>query len=142
LLDNGHYYGSVRTMYRLLAAQNQAGDRRRQRRHPVYAKPELLAVRPKEVWSWHISKLRGPAKWTHFNLCVTLDIFSRYVVGWMVAHRETVALAEQLIADSFTVAGYWSIASAGVMSPRATARLMPAYVLPLSDRVRDHRIAV
>lgn len=100
LLDEGHYYGSVRTMYRLLAAQNQAGDRRRQRRHPVYAKPELLAVRPNEVWSWDISKLKGPVKWTHFHLYVILDIFSRYVVGWMIAHRETSELAEQLIADT------------------------------------------
>jgi putative transposase len=68
LLDEGRSYGSVRTMYRLLAAQNQAGDRRRQRRHPVYTKPELLAIRPNEVWSWDISKLRGPVKWTYFHL--------------------------------------------------------------------------
>ena len=100
LLDEGHYYGSVRTMYRLLAAQNQAGDRRRQRRHPVYTKPELLAIRPNEVWSWDISKLKGPVKWTCFHLYVILDIFSRYVVGWMIAHRETAELAEQLIADT------------------------------------------
>jgi putative transposase len=100
LLDEGHYYGSVRTMYRLLAAQNQAGERRRQRRHPEYTKPELLATRPNEVWSWDISKLKGPAKWTCFHLFVILDIFSRYVVGWMIAHRETAELAEQLIADT------------------------------------------
>jgi putative transposase len=98
--DKGHYHGSVRTMYRLLAAQNQAGERRRQRRHPVYTKPELLAIRPNEVWSWDISKLKGPAKWTCFHLYVILDIFSRYVVGWMIAHRETAELAEQLIADT------------------------------------------
>ena len=100
LLDEGHYYGSARTMYRLLATQGQVGDRRRQRRHPVYTKPELLAVRPNEVWSWDISKLKGPAKWTCFHLYVILDIFSRYVVGWMIAHRETAELAEQLIADT------------------------------------------
>jgi putative transposase len=100
LLDEGHYHGSVRTMYRLLSAHSQVGDRRRQRRHPVYTKPELLAVRPNEVWSWDISKLKGPAKWTCFHLYVILDIFSRYVVGWMVAHRETAELAEQLIADT------------------------------------------
>ncbi len=75
LLDEGHYYGSVRTMYRLLAAQSQAGDRRGQRRHPVYTKPELLAIRPNEVWSWDISKLKGPTKWTCFHLYVILDIF-------------------------------------------------------------------
>ena len=85
LLDEGHYHGSVRTMYRLLATHSQVGDRRRQRRHPVYTKPELLAIRPNEVWSWDISKLKGPAKWTCFHLYVILDIFSRYVVGWMIA---------------------------------------------------------
>jgi putative transposase len=100
LLDDGRYHGSIRTMYRLLAAQNQAGDRRNQRIHPVYAKPELLALRPNEVWSWDITKLKGPAKWTCFHLYVILDIFSRYVVGWMVAHRESAELAEQLIADT------------------------------------------
>ena len=87
-------------MYRLLAAQGQVGERRRQRHHPVYTKPELLAVRPNEVWSWDISKLKGPAKWTCFHLYVILDIFSRYVVGWMVAQRESAELAEQLIADT------------------------------------------
>ena len=89
-----------RAMYRLLAAHSQVGDRRRQRRHPVYTKPELLALRPNEVWSWDISKFKGPAKWTCFHLYVILDIFSRYVVGWMIAHRETAKLAEQLIADT------------------------------------------
>jgi putative transposase len=100
LLDEGCYHGSIRTMYRLLATQNQAGDRRNQRIHPAYAKPELLAIRPNEVWSWDITKLKGPAKWTCFHLYVILDIFSRYVVGWMVAHRECAELAEQLIADT------------------------------------------
>ncbi len=100
LLDEGHYYGSIRTMYRLLAAADQSGERRRQRIHPIYAKPELLAVAPNEVWSWDISKLKGPAKWTCFHLYVILDIFSRYVVGWMVAQRESAELAEQLIADT------------------------------------------
>ena len=100
LLDEGRYHGSIRTMYRLLAARSQGGERRNQRVHPVYAKPELLAVRPNEVWSWDISKLKGPAKWTCFHLYVILDIFSRYVVGWMVAQRESAELAEQLIADT------------------------------------------
>ena len=100
LLDEGRYHGSVRTMYRLLGAQNQAGERRRQRRHPVYSKPELLAVRPNQVWSWDITKLKGPAKWTCFHLYVILDIFSRSVVGWMIAPRESAHLAEQLIAET------------------------------------------
>ena len=100
LLDEGRYHGSIRTMYRLLAARNQGGERRNQRVHPVYAKPELLAVRPREVWSWDITKLKGPARWVHFHLYVILDIFSRYVVGWMVAQRESAELAEQLIAET------------------------------------------
>src|SRR5271170_527064 len=73
LLDEGRYHGSIRTMYRLLAAQHQTGERRRQRIHPLYAKPELLAIRPNEVWSWDITKLKGPAKWTCFHLYVILD---------------------------------------------------------------------
>jgi putative transposase len=100
LLDEGQYYGSIRTMYRLLAAANQSGERRRQRIHPVYAKPELLAIGPNEVWSWDITKIRGPVKWSYYHLYVILDIYSRYVVGWMVAYRETAELAEQLIADT------------------------------------------
>jgi putative transposase len=100
LLDEGHYHGSVRTMYRLLAARNQTGERRRQRVHPVYTKPELLAIRPEEVWSWDITKLKGPAKWVTYHLYVILDIFSRYVVGWMLAARECSELAEQLIAET------------------------------------------
>ena len=100
LLDEGRYHGSIRTMYRLLAAQSQTGERRRQRIHPLYAKPELLAIRPNEVWSWDITKLKGPAKWTCFHLYVILDIYSRYVVGWLIAHRESAELAEQLIADT------------------------------------------
>ncbi len=100
LLDEGHYYGSIRTMYRLLAIANQSGKRRRQRVHPVYAKPELLAIGPNEVWSWDITKIRGPVKWSYYHLYVILDIFSRYVVGWMIAYRATAELAEQLIADT------------------------------------------
>ena len=100
LLDEGRYHGSIRTMYRLLAARNQGGERRNQRVHPVYAKPELLAVRPREVWSWDSTKLKGPARWVHFHLYVILDIFSRYVVGWMLALRESAELAEQFIAET------------------------------------------
>lgn len=100
LLDEGTYLGSVRTMYRLLAANASSAARRRQRSHPAYAKPELLAVAPNQVWSWDITKLKGPAKWTCFHLYVILDIFSRYVVGWLIAPRESAELAEQLIADT------------------------------------------
>jgi len=100
LLDEGVYLASVRTMYRLLAGCDLVRERRNQLTHPAYAKPELLATQANQVWSWDITKLRGPQKWTYFQLYVILDIFSRYVVGWMIAHRETAELAEQLIADT------------------------------------------
>jgi putative transposase len=102
LLDEGRYHGSVRTMYRVLESANQTGERRRQRKHPVYTKPELLAISPNQVWSLDITKLRGPIKWSYFHLYVIIDIFSRYVVGWMIAPRETAELAKQLIADTVT----------------------------------------
>jgi putative transposase len=97
LLDEGRYLCSLRTMYRILAAAHEVRERRNQLRH-VAPTPELLARRPNEVWSWDITKLLGPAKWTYYYLYVILDIFSRYVVGWMVAHRESASLAERLIA--------------------------------------------
>jgi putative transposase len=97
LLDDGTYRCSERTMYRILASCGEVRDRRDQLRRPVYAKPELLATRPGELWSWDITKLLGPAKWTYFYLYVILDVFSRYVVGWMVATCESAALAEELI---------------------------------------------
>ena len=100
LLDEGRYLGSVRTMYRLLAVQGGSRERRNQRIHPAYAKPELLALTPNRVWSWDITKLKGPAKWSCFHLYVILDIFSRYVVGWLIAERESAELAEQLIAET------------------------------------------
>ncbi len=100
LLDEGTYLCSPRTMYRLLDAADEVKERRDQVRRPHYAAPELLATRPNEVWSWDITKLLGPAKWTYFYLYVILDIFSRYVVGWMLAPRESAALAERLIADT------------------------------------------
>src|SRR5579859_6501239 len=94
------YLCSERTMYRLLAAAHEVRDRRDQLRHPAYARPELLATRPNELWSWDITKLLGPQKWTYFYVYVILDVFSRYVVGWMVAHRESAALAEKLIEET------------------------------------------
>jgi len=100
LLDEATYYCSIRSMYRYLAANGEVRERRNQLRHPNYEKPELLAEAPNQVWSWDITKLRGPAKWTYFYLYVILDIFSRYVVGWMVAHRESAALAKRLITET------------------------------------------
>ncbi len=100
LLDEGRYLASERTMYRLLAADAPVRERRDQLTHPPYARPELLAEQPNEVWSWDISKLKGPATWTYFYLYVILDVYSRYVVGWTVQHRENAPLAERLIADT------------------------------------------
>jgi putative transposase len=98
LLDeDGTYLCSWRTMYRILAAAQEVRERRNQLRHPAYAKPELLATGPNQVWSWDITKLRGPVKWTYYYLYVILDIFSRYAVGWMVAEQENATLAEHLI---------------------------------------------
>jgi putative transposase len=100
LLDEGTYLCSPRTMYRILEAAHEVKERRDQVRRPHYAAPELLATRANEVWSWDITKLLGPAKWTYFYLYVILDIFSRYVVGWMLAPRESAALAERVIAET------------------------------------------
>ena len=100
LLDDQVYLASERTMYRLLAAEEETRPRRDQLVHPTYQKPELLATAPNQVWSWDITKLLGPAKWTYFYLYVILDVYSRYVVGWMVAHRELADLAERLIAET------------------------------------------
>ena len=101
LLDEGRYLASERTFYRLLAARHGGvRERRDQLTHPPYAAPELLAQRPNEVWSWDISKLKGPAKWTSFYLYVILDVFSRYAVGWTVSHRESAELAKALIGQA------------------------------------------
>lgn len=98
LLDEGTYLGSVSTFYRVLRAAGESKERRRQATHPAAVKPELIATAPNQVWSWDITKLHGPAKWTYYYLYVILDIFSRYAVGWMVATRESAVLAEKLIA--------------------------------------------
>jgi putative transposase len=100
LLDEGRYLCSVPTMYRLLRAADEVHERRRQARHPATVKPELVATGPNSVWSWDITKLLGPAKWTYFHLYVIIDIFSRYVPGWLLATRETAELAEHLIAEA------------------------------------------
>ena len=101
LLDEGTYLASERTMYRLLAERHGGvRERRDQLSHPAYARPELLATRPNEVWSWDISKLKGPAKWTCFYLYVILDVFSRYTVGWTVQQRESAELATALIGQA------------------------------------------
>jgi putative transposase len=100
LLDEGRYLCSERTIYRVLAANAEVRERRDQLRHPHYAAPELLATRPNELWSWDITKLLGPTKWTYYYLYVLLDVFSRYVVGWLLAQQESARLAEKLIEQS------------------------------------------
>jgi putative transposase len=93
LLDEDRYLCSIRTMYRLLDVAQEVRERRDQLRHPQYHKPELLATGPNQVWSWDITKLLGPAKWSYFYLYVIMDIFSRYVVGWTLAQQESGQLA-------------------------------------------------
>lgn len=100
LLDKGQYLCSERTMYRILARSQPVRERRNQRQHPQYARPELMATGPNQVWSWDITKLLGPKKWSYFYLYVLLDIFSRYAVGWMLADRENAALAGRLIEET------------------------------------------
>lgn len=100
LLEEGRYLCSIRTMYRLLAANDEVRERRAVASRVTYTKPELLATSPNQVWSWDITKLKGPVKWTYYYLYVILDIFSRYVVGWMIAERESATLAQRLITET------------------------------------------
>ena len=100
LIDEGQYLCSWRTMYRILGENNEICERRNQLRHPNYVKPELLATKPNELWSWDITKLLGPAKWTHYYLYAILDVYSRYVVGWLISERESANLARELIAET------------------------------------------
>ena len=101
LLDEGRYLCSIRTMYRILATcHDSVTERRRIVSRSHYVRPELIATAPNQVWSWDITKLKGPEKWTYFYLYVIIDIFSRYVVGWMVAHREQDILARRLISET------------------------------------------
>lgn len=98
LMDEGKYLCSWRTMYRILDENREVRERRNQLQHPHYVKPELLATQPNQLWSWDITKLLGPAKWTYYYLYNILDVFSRYSVGWLIAERESASLAQELIA--------------------------------------------
>lgn len=100
LLDEGRYFASISTWYRVLRAAGETRERRRQATHPAHVKPELVATKPGEVWSWDITKLLGPVKWTYYYLYVVLDIYSRYVVAWRLEHRESATLARELIAEA------------------------------------------
>jgi len=135
LLDAGVYLCSARTMYRILAANRQVRERRDVRRHPSYQKPELMATAPNQVWSWDITKLKGPAKGTYFHLYVILDIFSRYAVGWMVAANENARLAQRLIDETCAkqniVSGQLTIHSdrGAPMTAKSTAQLFADLVI-------------
>ena len=132
LLDEGSYLCSPSTMYRLLRAQGETGDRRRHATHPARVKPELVATAPNQCWSWDITKLAGPAKWTWYYLYVLLDIYSRYVVGWMVAHREAAALAERLLAEAITAQGV-KPAQLAVHADRGTSMTSKPVAMLLAD---------
>ena len=103
--DDQRYLCSVRTMYRILEEAKEVRERRNQRRHPIYTKPELVATAPNQVWTWDLTKLRGPEKWTYFYLYVVIDLFSRMVVAWMLAHRESGELAKDLFSQAYDQQG-------------------------------------
>lgn len=130
LLDEGVYHCSIRTMYRLLAEHGEVRERRDQLRHPVYQKPELLAQAPNQVWSWDITKLMGPMKWSYYYLYVILDIFSRRVVGWCVADAESATLFKVLFDDAIAkqaiMPGQLTLHAdrGGPMKAKATALLL------------------
>ena len=132
LLDDGRYLCSVPTMYRLLRAEGEVRERRRQASHPATVKPELVALGPNQVWSWDITKLLGPVKWTYFYLYVVIDIFSRYVPGWLLAHRESAELAERLLGETIskhTIAAH----QLTIHSDRGTSMASKSVALLLAD---------
>ena len=132
LLDEGKYVCSVRTMYRILTEQDEVRERRRQLQHPRYAAPELLATGPNQLWSWDITKLKGPVKWTYYYLYVILDVFSRYVVGWMAAYRESATLAQRLIQQTWERQGIEKGALT-IHADRGPAMLAKSVALLLAD---------
>ena len=132
LLDEGQYLCSERTMYRILAESQEVCERRDQLRHPSYRKPELLATAPNQVWSWDITKLLGPVKWTYFYLYVILDIFSRYVPGWLLAREENSTLAKRLIEQTCQKQGILS-GQLIIHSDRGSPMTSKPVALMLSD---------
>ena len=132
LLDEGKYVCSVRTMYRILHEHAEIKERRRQLRHPRYQAPELLATRPNQLWSWDITKLKGPVKWTYYYLYVILDVFSRYVVGWLAACQESATLAQRLIEETCTRQGI-AQDQLTIHADRGPAMLAKSVALLLAD---------
>lgn len=105
LLDEGTYLGSISTMYRVLRRAGETRERRRLATHPARVKPELAASGPRQVWCWDITKLLGPQKWTYYYLYVVIDVYSRYVTGWRLEHRESATFAEELFATAIAREG-------------------------------------
>jgi putative transposase len=132
LLDEGKYVCSIRTMYRVLREQDEVRERRRQLQHPRYAAPELLATGPNQLWSWDITKLRGPVKWTYFYLYVILDVFSRYVVGWMAALQDSATLAQRLIQQTCERQGV-AQGQLTIHADRGSAMIAKSVALLLAD---------
>jgi putative transposase len=132
LLDAEIYLCSIRTMYRILEDNRQVRERRNVLRHPHYQRPELIATGPNQVWSWDITKLLGPEKWSYFHLYVMLDIFSRYVVGWLLADSEQAGLAKRLIAESYRKQGL-SPGQVSLHADRGTAMTAKATSQLLAD---------
>jgi putative transposase len=132
LLDEGKYVCSIRTMYRILQEHAEVRERRRQLRHPRAQAPELLATGPNQLWSWDITKLKGPVKWTYFYLYVILDVFSRYVVGWMAAYRESATLAQRLIDETCARQGI-AKGQLTIHADRGSAMISKSVALLLAD---------
>ena len=128
LIDDGVYLASISTMYRLLRESGESRDRRRTRTHPARSKPELVAKKPNDVWSWDITKLAGPTRGVFFQLYALIDIYSRYVPGWLVAEGESGELAEQLIADAIArngaAPGALHADRGGAMTSKPVAQLL------------------
>jgi putative transposase len=133
LLDEGTFHCSMSTMYRILRSSQEVRERRNVLRHPTYQRPELLAIAPNQVWSWDITKLRGPVKWTYYYLYVILDIYSRHVVGWMVAPRESAELAKHLISQTCNRQGVQEDSDLIIHSDRGTAMTSKAVAMLLSE---------
>ena len=138
LLDEGTYLGSVSTYYRVLREAGESRERRRQATHPAAVKPELVATGPNQVYSWDITKLHGPAKWTYYHLYVILDIYSRYAVGWMVATRESAVLAEKLISRDLRQAGHHPRPAQPPRRPRQLHDIQAGRAA--AGRPRDHPV--
>ena len=132
LLDEGRYLASVPTMYRILRADGEVRERRRQGTHPPAKKPELLADRPNQVWSWDITKLAGPAKWSYFYLFVIVDIYSRYVPAWMLARAENAGLAKTLVSEAISRQGI-SADQLTLHSDRGSPMTAKPFVFLLAD---------